>query len=486
MQVAANVLIAGVFVAASAMRLSAQEPLSPAPDILRPANAPAVSLDLSDDDEQLLDEIQRGCFQFLWEEVGSPVPLVMDRLTDDRVSSLAGVGFQLSAIPIGVERGWISRELGRQRAEEILQAIVPRSDNKKFGIYLHYVDLNNGGMHNAEGMQVQASTVDHALLQAGAMTVASYFGGQTAELTEQLVEEANWKVFQTEPDNYISFGWRPENMRRDVNAEGAFRPWTWYNASDEERLVYFLAVGSPNPEHAVPPEMYYKLKRTVKRHKNLEPFVVSWASPAFTYFFSHCWIDYGAFGADEPQRFEVNQPRVDWWENSRRAMVTHRQRCLESVDQFKTFAENRWGMSPAADLNAEGKMSYVVQSIKPSLEGTDNFCGGTVTPYAAGSAIMFIPEQAIAALREFRNLKDANGNYVVWRDPSDGGYGLLDSFNLDRAENQGTPDYISIDEGPMLLAIENARSGLIWKLFMEHPAAKVAVERLQFERLSSR
>ena len=71
---------------------------------------------------------------------------------------------------------------------------------------------------------------------------------------------------------------------------------------------------------------------------------------------------------------------------------------------------------------------------------------------------------------------------IVWREPSEGGYGLLDSFNLDRTERQGTPDYLSIDDGPMLVAIENARTGLVWDLFMKHPLAERAVERLQFQR----
>jgi hypothetical protein len=90
----------------------------------------------SKEDEQLLDEIQRGCFEFFWKEVGDPVPLVKDRLTNSEVSSLAGVGFQLSALPIGVERGWITQRQGEERAHAILQAIIDRDDNKKHGIYL--------------------------------------------------------------------------------------------------------------------------------------------------------------------------------------------------------------------------------------------------------------------------------------------------------------------------------------------------------------
>ena len=461
----------------------AQPPLTPPPPILRTeATQPGLDYQLSDADNALLDEIQRGCFEFFWQKVGNPVPLVKDRLTNDRVSSLAGVGFQLSSLPIGVERGWITRQQGFDRAKKILSTLLKRSDNKKHGIYLHYVDLNSGGMHDDPGLQVQASTVDHALLQAGAMTAAVYFGGEVNELVDRLVADANWQIYQVEPDRFISFGWRPEGKQHNLDAPGDFRPWTWYKASSEEQIVTFLAVGAPKAAHAVHPKVYYRLERVIKQHDDLPPFAVSWGSQAFTFFFSHCWIDYRSMTADDPQTFGVDQPSIDWFENSRRALLTHRRRCQEAAKEFKTFGPHRWGMSPAADLNSQGEMSYIVPAVRPSMEGHDNFCGGTVAPYAAGSAIMFMPQESIAALREFRNLQDADGRHIVWRDLDEGGYGLLDSFNLDRRENQGTPDYLSIDEGPMLLAIENVRSNLIWKLFMQHPVAERAVQRLQWKR----
>ena len=101
-----------------------------------------------------------------------------------------------------------------------------------------------------------------------------------------------------------------------------------------------------------------------------------------------------------------------------------------------------------------------------------------MAPYAAGSAIMFTPRESLAALREFRSLKDRSGKLLAWRDPADGGYGLVDSFNLD--QQHASDDTIGIDVGPMLLAIENVRTGLVWDLFMQHDVARRAVQRLRF------
>ena len=99
-----------------------------------------------------------------------------------------------------------------------------------------------------------------------------------------------------------------------------------------------------------------------------------------------------------------------------------------------------------------------------------------MAPYAAGSAIMFAPRESLAALRAFRALKDETGRPFVWRDPSEGGYGFVDSFNLD--QGFASDDYVGIDQGPMLLAIENVRTGLIWTLFMQNASVRRGAARL--------
>jgi hypothetical protein len=452
-----------------------REPVAEAPaDVLAsPESLQAWQYEFTAQDDAFLDQVQKGCFNYFWNEVGSPACLAKDK-SSDTVCSVAAVGFQLSSLPIGVERGWITREQGEERALAVLNALTSRTDNKKFGIYLHYLDENTGGQPDFSRTkyryELQASTVDHALLQAGAMTAAVYFGGAVAKAAEPIIHDADWQAHYDKNAGYITFGWRA-STDEGVNGPGEIRPWYWQRASDEERLIYFLAAGSPVKEHAVEPAAYYRLKRIEKQFDDMPPYIVSWNGSMFTYFFSHCWIGYRHLDADDPAEFGITAPRVDWFENSRRATLTHRARCIEMAKQHPTLGENRWGLAPCSFRN-----DYLVHEVTPSENDKDVWYDGALPPYGAGSAIMFTPKESLAALQEYRGLKDKDGKPLAWRDPQQGGFGFVDSFSLDPP--YGHDDYLGIDQGPMLLAIENARTGLIWKLFMQHDVSQRAVDRL--------
>jgi hypothetical protein len=449
-------------------KLCAQLPIEPSAE-----SRTAWRYTFSEADISLLDEIQRGCFNYFWNEVGQPAMLAKDKASDS-ICSIAAVGFQLSSLPIGVERGWITRAEGEQRAITVLRSLLARTDNKKFGIYLHYLDSDTGGMPDfsktKHRYELQTSTVDHALLQAGSMTVASYFGGKVAEAAETIMADAQWHTMYDNSDNYLTMGWQAES-EHGVEGPGKISRKHWEWCSDEERLIYFLAVGSTNQNQALEPSAYYHLKRVVKRYKDKPPFVVSWNGSLFTYFFASCWIDYRKFSADNPAAFGEDGPSVQWFENSRRAVLTHRDRCREVASRFNTLGENRWGLAPCSFRN-----EYLVQEIRPNIADQDTWLGGVTAPYAAGTAIMFAPRECIAALREYRLLRDSESKNVAWHDPALGGYGFVDSFSL--APPHGENDTLGIDAGPLLLAIENVRSGLIWQLFMKHEVAQRAVQRL--------
>ncbi len=425
-------------------------------------------------DTALLDDVQRGCFQYLWKEVGQPAMLAKDK-TSDTICSTAAVGFQLSSLPIGVERGWITRAEGEQRALTVLRSLVERKDNKKFGIYLHFIDSDTGGLPDFTKTKYRyelvASTVDHALLEAGAMTAASYFGGEVARLSDVIDRDADWRAMFDDKAGYLTMGWGAKTDA-GVAGPGEFRPNHWEWCSDEERLIYFLAVGSPDEKHALEPASYYRLKRVVKRHAEMPPYVVSWNGSLFTYFFAHCWIDYRHVAEDNPEAFGADGPAVDWFENSRRAVQTQRARCIEQSGRFPTLGENRWGLAPCAF-----REEYVVHEVRPNIDDKDDWQNGVVPPYGAGSAIMFTPAESIAALREYKSLRGPDGSPLAWRDPDKGGYAFVDSFSL--APPYGQNENLGIDVGPLLLAIENVRTGLVWRLFMGDDVAKRAAKRLR-------
>jgi hypothetical protein len=449
--------------------LAASQPA--AEDILRtPETVAALAHRFTPEDEQLLDEIQSACFQYFWKEVGQPACLAKDRVKGP-VASIAAVGFQLSSLPVGVERKWITRAQGQERALTVLRSLTGRTDNKRWGMYMHFPDHHTAGPSH-HGYLTEASTVDTALLLAGAIPAAEYFGGEVKALVDRMIAEANWKQFATGPNGFIYMSWKSPDGVATLDGEGKLSAHCWERASDEERLVYLLAVGTPVEAHAVPAETYYKLSRTVKRHKDMPPFVVSWPGNMFTYFFAHCWIDYRGLGADEPRAFGVDLPRVDGWENSRRAALTHRQRCAEIGEKYKTPSLVRWGMSACASRDG-----YIVPETRPNVSDNELLCGGTIAPYAAGSCIMFTPQESMEALRAFRALKGPEGKPFAWREVADGGYGLVDSFNLD--QGHAHDDWLGIDQGPMLLAIENVRTGLIWKLFMQNEHVQRALKRLK-------
>jgi len=428
----------------------------------------------SPEDAALLDKVQRGCFNYLWKEVGSPASLAKDK-TSDTICSTAAVGFQLSSLPIGVERGWVRRDEAQARAVIALRSLVERKDNKKFGIYLHFLDSDTGGLPDFAKTkyryELQASTVDHALLQAGAMTAASYFGGEVARLANDIADNADWRAMFDQKAGYLTMGWRA-STDRGVDGPGKVHPNYWEWCSDEERLIYFLAVGAARDKYALEPSSYYHLKRVVKQHADMPSYVVSWNGSLFTYFFAHCWIDYCHLATDDPSTFGEKGASVDWFENSRRAVLTQRRRCIDASREFPTLGQNRWGLAPCAFRD-----KYLVHEVRPNIDDKDIWEGGVVPPYGAGSAIMFAPQESLAALREYRSMKAPDGSPLTWRDPDRGGYGFVDSFSLEPP--YGQDENLGIDVGPLLLAIENARSGLVWKLFMQHDVAKRAVERLR-------
>jgi len=470
--------------------------------IASPRATPRPPYRFSPEDQAFLDEVQRGCFNYLWNCVAPDTGMVYDR-TSVPIVSIAGVGFQLSAIPVAVERAWITRQAGQDRARLILESLLNNPANRKAGLYFHYLDGRTAGPTH-DGYELVVSTIDSALLFSGVMTASSYFGGRVRDLGDQIMAEADWSFFvlreTTKPyeANFVSLGWRPTEPD-DPTGDGELLPYVWADAGDEQRLVSFLAVGTPTPGHEVDPAMYYRLRRYIGRYlpedRGDEGLVAwfPWSGALFTSFFAHCWIDYASLGPDDPAVHGVrNRPRIDWWENSRRVVKMHQLDAEANPLGLPTLGRDAWGLSAS-----DSPRGYAVPGLFPdsldmaalgatpefdfsTFKAKDDWGDGTIAPYAAGSAIMFDPERALAALEQYRTLAAPDGSPLVWRDPATGGFGFQDAFNL--GVPWVAPDCVAIDQGPLLLAIENARSGHVWEWFGSHMVARTARERLGFSR----
>lgn len=459
--------------------------------IASPRATPRPPYRFSPADERFLDEVQRAAFDFFWLDAAPGAGMVLDR-TSAPIVSVAGVGFQLSSLVVGAERGWVSPEQAAGSALAILRALEANPDNRKEGLFYHYLDGQTAGPSRA-GYEHIVSTIDSALLFAGILTAAAHFGGDVKEVGDRLFAEANWRFFtadeRSEPfaRGTVSLGWKPLDPDRP-GGDGDQLPFHWVDSGDEHRLVTFLAACAPRPEHRVDAAVYYRLRRQLGDAGDGRPVVwFPWSGALFTAFFAHGWIDYAGLGPDDPAAHGVpRRPRVDWWENSRRLVNMHRAKALENPLRLPGFGKDAWGLG-ASDAAAGYQVAHlypralemvgaIPEADFPTAAAHDDWGDGTIAPYNAGASILFEPRAAVAALRHYRALKGPDGTPLIWRDPAAGGRGFLDAFNP--GTGWVASDYVAIDQGPLLLAIENARSGLLWRTFHSHPAVRAGTERL--------
>jgi hypothetical protein len=427
----------------------------------------------------LLDDVQKRTFLFFWETTNPENGLVPDRWPTPSFSSIAAVGFGLTAYGIGAEHGWVTREAAAQRVLTTLRFFLnskqgdARSGVTGYrGFYYHFVDMKTGERFK----EVELSTIDTTLMLAGALFCQSYFDRDDAterairDTAEQLYRRAEWTFFFERPP-LVSMGWTPEHGLHDYDYMG-------YN---EAMILYILALGSPT--HPIGKESWDAYTKTYRwaDHYGQQHLVFP---PLFGHQYSHVWIDFRGI-QDEYMRGKG----IDYFENSRRATMAQRAYAIDNPMEWKGYGENVWGLTACdgpvdATLTIEGEQrqfwTYRARGTAPGA-GEDD---GTLAPTAAVSSIAFAPEIAIPAMEAMHRTW---GAHLYQK------YGFLDAFNptlsIDTKVQAGTivpgigwfdADYLGIDQGPIVAMIENHRSELVWKTMRKNEHVIRGLKRAGF------
>lgn len=385
------------------------------------------------------------CFAFFWEqanlkEESKGYGLIGDRYPSSGAASIASVGFGMAALPIGVERGWITKEEGMERAQKTLASM--KNLETVHGFYYHFYTQRTG--NPTKGVEV--SCIDTALLVAGALVAGEYFGGDVKTLAQEIYEAVEWDWYVNPRTNQFYMGYNAEYER----FSGA---WDYYA---EQLVMYFLGAGSPT--HPVGLNVYKSFTRSKVNYGGYDV-IHSWFGSIFTYQFSHAFVDF---------RGIVDNKGVNWFDNSVNATLASWKYAQDMSADYKTLGKYAWGMTAC-----DGPDGYSgLYGSAPSGSGsTAHRVDGTVPPCGAIGSIVFAPDLVMETMDYYAALKD--GALV-------GEYGFVDAFNFDGRRDWIAKDVIGIDKGVSLLMIENYRSGMIWDLFMGCEYIQNALEVLEF------
>lgn len=396
--------------------------------------------------EFVLNQESLGSFMYFWNEANIDdeslgYGLIRDRApSNPNISSIAAVGFGLTAIPIGIKRGWITFEEGYERVNGTLNTLLNNAENIN-GFFYHFLDMKSA----KRVWNCEVSLIDTAIAICGALFAGEYFGEEIKQKAEDLYKRVNWQWYYDVKKDWFYMGHTPE--------KGFEGHWDFYA---EQLMVYFLAAASPT--YPVNPEAFYSFFRNIATYKDYR-FINSWLGSIFTYQFSHAWFDL---------RNLKDKKGVDWFENSIQATLANREFCIENKDKFKGFNENSWGLTACdGPFGYEGRYG----SLPSGLFNNENIVDGTVPPAGAAGSIVFTPKESIDALiYYYKNIRGIFGEY-----------GFKDAFNLDVEPMWIAEDYLGIDKGITLLMIENYKTGFVWDIFMKNEYVKTGLKVVGME-----
>ena len=410
-----------------------------------------------------LDTVEARTFHYFWDLTNASNGLTPDRSPTPSFSSIAAVGFALTAYPIGVERNYITRLQAAQRVVTTLrffwtapQDSAASGSTGYHGFFYHFLDMNTG----ARFQQVELSTIDTALLLAGVLTCQSYFDAadpvetEIRGLADSIYRRTDWQ-WAAPRVPLVALGWHPDGPERGFLGYD----WRGYN---EAMILYILALGSPT--HAVAPAAWTGWTAAYQWGTFYGQTHLGFA-PLFGHHYSHVWIDFRGI-----QDAYMQGRGIDYFENSRRAAYAQRSYAYANPGAWRGYNDRIWGLT-ASDgpgdltLTIDGRRRQFHSYWARGASFTENPDDGTIAPTAAGGSIPFAPEIAIPALYAMRHTYGGDALFST--------YGFRDAFNPTFTQTSAAGwfdvDYLGIDQGPIIAMIENYRTGLIWRLMQGNP-----------------
>lgn len=419
------------------------------------------------------EDLKKRTFQYFWETTDTTNFQVPDRFPTLTFSSIAATGFGLSAYITGIENKYITRSEGANRVLQTLKVLweLPQGPDSVLvsgykGFFYHFLTLDKAQRFK----NVELSSIDTGLLMAGILSCMSYFDSPTdttetaiRALADNLYKRVDWN-WMMKSNGKMSMGWHPEKGFIESD-------WKGYN---EAMVLLIMAMGSPT--HPIPQQSWSKWCSTYTRdtfygYENVQ------FDPLFGHQYSHIWVDFR--GIRDSFMTSVGD---DYFENSKKATLSNKAYCVANPMKWKGYGDNLWGLTacdgPANEkVNIDGadRQFYDYRARgAASIQVVDD---GTLAPTAAGGSFAFTPEESEQCLSNMWNTyyKDLVGEY-----------GFKDAFNLtfkNKVHQDGwfDVDYLGIDQGPILLQIENHETGLIWNIMKKNPYIIAGLKKAGFK-----
>ncbi|WP_121344608.1 glucoamylase family protein [Gillisia mitskevichiae] len=414
--------------------------------------------------EALLDAVESQTLKYFWDYAEPNSGMARERYhpdgnypqNDKNIVTTGGTGFGLMALIAGIDRNYIPREEAVNRLDKIADFLA--SADRYHGAWSHWIDGETGKTKAFGKKDNGGDLVETSFLAQGFIVTREYLkdGNEQEKLVaakyDELWKGIDWKWY-TNNKEVLYWHWSP-----DYNWEMNF-PLEGYN---ETLITYIMAAASPT--HAISPVAYHKgwaRSGNIRSDKTkFELPLILQHNGATEYGGPLFWAHYSYLGLNPKG---LSDQYADYWDlNVNHSKIDYLY-CVENPKNFEGYGKNVWGLTASYTKNQDNTIGYTAHS--PTNDS------GVISPTAAISSIPYTPEESLRAMSYFYN----DLHELTW-----GPAGFYDAFSLE-GEDWVAPRYLAIDQGPMLVMIENYRSGLIWDLFMGADEVKLGLDKLGFK-----